>query len=122
MLERLRVLESFVGLSVDSCAVRCLAVKVLRQHVAVALTLETVALVLVLILVALLTSLSHVQHKMRPIVTAVTWPIYVSVCLSAGHEYEPCKNGSIERNDVWWNTDADWSTESLLDGGPVSPE
>ena len=67
------------------------------------LSSETVALVLVLalILVALLTSLSHVQHKMRPIVTAVTWPIYVSVCLSAGHEYEPCKNGSIERNDVW---------------------
>jgi len=44
---RLRVLESFV--SVDSSVVRCLALAVLRQHVAVALTLT---------LVALLTSLS----------------------------------------------------------------
>jgi len=51
---RLRVLESFVN--VDSTVVRCLALAVLRQHVAVALALGFVALVLSLILVALLTS------------------------------------------------------------------
>jgi len=44
-------------LNVDSTVVRCLALAVpLRQHVAVALALGFVALVLSLILVALLTS------------------------------------------------------------------
>jgi len=42
LVMRLRVLESFV--SVDSSVVRCLALAVLRQHVAVALTLTPVAL------------------------------------------------------------------------------
>jgi len=51
---RLRVLESFAN--VDSTVVSCLALAVLRQHVAVALALGFVALVLSSILVALLTS------------------------------------------------------------------
>ena len=41
-MKRLRVLESFAN--VDSSVVRCLALAVLRQHVAVALVLTLVAL------------------------------------------------------------------------------
>ena len=50
---RLRVLDSFVN--VDSSVVRCLALAVQRQHVAVAVALWFVALALVV----LLTSLSN---------------------------------------------------------------
>jgi len=70
LLKRLRVLESFVN--ADSSVVRCLALAVLRQHVAVALALAlgfvalaldlalgivTLVVAWALTLVALLTSL-----------------------------------------------------------------
>jgi len=72
LYKRLRVLESFVN--VDSFGVRCLALAVLRQHVAVALgfvalvlalALVIVTLVLALALVALLTSLLKAYHWSR---------------------------------------------------------
>jgi len=44
-----------------------------------------------------------VQRKMRPIVTDVSWSVYVSVCvcLSAGHDRESHKNGLTDRDAVF---------------------
>jgi len=59
LLKRLRVIESFVN--VDSSVVRCLALAVLRQHVAVALIgLGFVALALALALLLVALAMTHV--------------------------------------------------------------